>query len=72
MPERSSYPSGRPSCRSVLAILTGPPTPGAHAEHAQELQILALSEQREQEGVMPAGECLAVQVEIGAWRLGGG
>jgi hypothetical protein len=37
-------------CRNVSAILTRAARARAHAEHARELQGLALKEQREQEG----------------------
>jgi hypothetical protein len=49
-PERSTCMSRRPSCRNVSAILTRAARARAHAEHARELQGLALKEQREQEG----------------------
>ena len=42
--------SRRPRCRNVSAILTRAARARAHAEHARELQGLALKEQREQEG----------------------
>jgi hypothetical protein len=49
-PERSTCRSRRPRCRNVSAILTRAARARAHAEHARELQGLALKEQREQEG----------------------
>jgi hypothetical protein len=48
--ERSTCRSRRPRCRNVSAILTRAARARAHAEHARELQGLALKEQREQEG----------------------
>ena len=49
-PERSTCRSRRPRSRNVSAILTRGRQSACPAEHARELQGLALEEQREQEG----------------------
>src|SRR5215218_10728114 len=49
-PERSTCRSRRPRCRNVSAILTRAARARAHAEHARELQGLALKSSASRKG----------------------